>query len=159
MKYRNADQLVRKLSALDKIEASRELTRFYTHARFRISKDDFRRQFTDGANDGGIDFFNTEDSTHFVFQSKFPELPKGWPRARFSTRWRKLKNALAGENPNRSAMNSLTVLARAGMARRFSKWFGSQLMLWSRRWGRGPKGPRRLAQGESMGNWGRFRCY
>ena len=80
--------LVRKLSALDKIEASRELTRFYTHARFRISKDDFRRQFTDGANDGGIDYFNTEDSTHFAFQSEFSELPKGWPRARFSTRWR-----------------------------------------------------------------------
>jgi hypothetical protein len=112
MKYQNADQLVRKLATLDKIEATKELTQFYAQARFKISKDGFLRQFTDGSNDGGIDFFNTEDSTHFVFQSKFSGTPKRMSAAEILDELRKLKNTLTRENPNQNAAEFVNSVRR-----------------------------------------------
>ena len=74
--YQNADDLIRKLSVCGKTEATRKLTEFYATARFRVTPEDFRRQYTDGGDDGGIDFYHREDSTYFIFQTKFVGSPR-----------------------------------------------------------------------------------
>lgn len=76
MEYQNTDELIRKLSILNKVEATKKLTEFYAKARFKIKPEDFNRQYTDGANDGGIDFYYNEDTTFFIFQTKFSESSK-----------------------------------------------------------------------------------
>src|SRR5258705_13638031 len=103
MDYMNADHLTRKLSILTKTAGSKKLTEFYAKARFRIGSDDFRRQYTDGGDDGGIDFYHREDSTYFVFQSKFTGSPKRVSISEVRDELRKLKNTLSKDNPNRNA--------------------------------------------------------
>jgi hypothetical protein len=112
MKFKSADHLIRKLAVMDKVAASKELTEFYTHARFKISKDCFLRQFTDGSNDGGIDFFNQEDSTYFIFQSKFAGAPKRVSASEILGELRKLKNTLITENPNQAAREFVNSIKR-----------------------------------------------
>lgn len=112
MEYKNADHLVRKLSGLSKTDATKKLTEFYAKARFRMGSDDFRMQYIDGSDDGGIDFYQREDSTYFIFQSKFTVAPKRTSHSEIQDELRKLKNTLAKENPNRRAADFVNSLKR-----------------------------------------------
>ncbi len=108
----SADDLIRKLSLLSKIEAAKELTKFYAKARFKISDDDFHRQYTDGSDDGGIDFYHNEDSTFFIFQTKFSESPRQINTSEIFDELQKLKNTLTTTNPNRRADDFVNSLKR-----------------------------------------------
>ena len=112
MEYQNVEELIRKLNLLNKIEASKKLTEFYARARFRIRPQEFNRQYTDGANDGGIDFFQSEDTTYYIFQTKFSGNPKRVSASEILDEIRKLKNTLTNENPNRKAEDFLNSLKR-----------------------------------------------
>jgi len=112
MEYQNVEELIRKLNLLNKIEASKKLTEFYARARFRIRPQEFNRQYTDGANDGGIDFFQSEDTTYYIFQTKFSGNPKRVSASEILDEIRKLKNTLTNENPNRKAEDFVNSLKR-----------------------------------------------
>jgi len=112
MEYQNTDELIRKLSLLNKIEATKKLTEFYAKARFKIRPDDFNRQYTDGADDGGIDFYHAEDSTFFIFQTKFSGTPKKVSTSEILDEIRKLKNTLIASNPNKKADDFVNALKR-----------------------------------------------
>jgi hypothetical protein len=112
MEYTNAEHLVRKLSILSKTEGTKRLTEFYAKARFRIGPDDFRRQYTDGSDDGGIDFYHREDSTYFVFKTKFTGSPRRVAVSEVRDELRKLKNSLSKDNPNREAADFVNSLKR-----------------------------------------------
>jgi len=112
MEYQNTEQLIRKLSLLNKIDATKKLTEFYAKARFKVGKESFIRQYTDGADDGGIDFFYNEDTTFFIFQTKFSGIPKKASESEIFDEMRKLKNTLTKENPNRRADDFVNYLRR-----------------------------------------------
>jgi hypothetical protein len=112
MEYQNTDELIRKLSLQNKTEATKSLTKFYAEARFKIRPEDFNRQYTDGADDGGIDFYHNEDSTFFIFQTKFSGSPKKVSTSEISDEIRKLKNTLTTSNPNRRADDFVNSLKR-----------------------------------------------
>ena len=112
MEYASADQLIRRLSVLDKTEATKKLTEFYAKARFRISSELFRSQYTDGSNDGGVDFHYREDSTYFVFQTKYASSPKRAAESELRHELQKLKNTLTRENLNRDAADFVNGLKR-----------------------------------------------
>ncbi|GFO98146.1 hypothetical protein ig2599ANME_2368 [groundwater metagenome] len=44
MEYKDTDELIRKLSLRNKVEATRGLTEFYAKARFKIRSEQFNRQ-------------------------------------------------------------------------------------------------------------------
>ena len=46
MEYKNTDELIRKLSLLNKVEATKKLTEFYAEARFKMSQGNFERRYT-----------------------------------------------------------------------------------------------------------------
>jgi hypothetical protein len=112
MEYQNTDELIRKLSIKDKAEATKNLTKFYAEARFKIGSEDFNRKYTDGANDGGIDFYHNEDSTFFIFQTKFSGSPRKVSSSEIFDEIRKIKNTLTTENPNRKAEDFVNSLKR-----------------------------------------------
>ena len=112
MEYQNTDELIRKLSLENKTDATKNLTKFYAKARFKISSGDFDRQCTDGADDGGIDFYHIEDDTFFIFQTKFSGSPKKVSSSEVFDEIRKLKNTLTAENPNRKAEGFVNSLMR-----------------------------------------------
>lgn len=112
MEYQNTDELIRKLSLLSRVEATKELTEFYAKARFKIRVEDFNRQYTDGGDDGGIDFYHNEDSTFFIFQTKFSGSPKRVSTSEIFNEIRKLKNTLTTSNPNRRADDFVNSLKR-----------------------------------------------
>jgi len=112
MEYQNTDELIRKLSLGNKTEATKNLTKFYAEARFKIRPEDFNRQYTDGAYDGGIDFYHNEDNTFFIFQTKFSGSPKKVSTSEISDEIRKLKNTLTTSNPNRRADDFVNSLKR-----------------------------------------------
>lgn len=110
--YKNTEELIRKLSLLNKVEATKKLTEFYAKARFKIRPDDFERHYTDGANDGGIDFYYQEDSTYFIFQTKFSSSPKKVSSTEILNEIRKFKNTLTTSNPNGRADEFVNSLKR-----------------------------------------------
>jgi len=113
MEYQNTDELIRKLSLGNKTEATKNLTKFYAEARFKIRPEDFNRQYTDGADDGGIDFYHNEDHrTFFIFQTKFSGSPKKVSSSEIFDEIRKLKNTLTTQNPNRKAEDFVNSLKR-----------------------------------------------
>lgn len=112
MWYKNTEELIRKLSLLNKVEATKKLTEFYAKARFKIRTEDFNRQYTDGGDDGGIDFYYNEDSTFFIFQTKFSGNPKRVNTFEIFDEIRKIKNTLTSENPNRRAQDFVNALKR-----------------------------------------------
>ena len=112
MEYQNTDELIRKLSLGNKTEATKNLTKFYAEARFKIRPEDFNRQYTDGAYDGGIDFYHNEDNTFFIFQTKFSGSPKKVSTSEISDEIRKLKNTLTTSNPNTRADDFVNSLKR-----------------------------------------------
>lgn len=112
MQYENTDELIRKISLLSKVEATKRLTEFYAMARRKVSSQDFNRQYTDGHNDGGIDFFHIEDIAFFIFQTKFSASPKKMNLSEILHEIKKIKNTLTGENPNRRAEYFINSLKR-----------------------------------------------
>lgn len=112
MEYQNTDELIRKLSILNKIESTKKLTEFYATARFKIGPERFDRQYTDGSNDGGIDFYFDEDVTFFIFQTKFSGSQKKVNSSEILDEIRKIKNTLTNENPNRRAEDFVNALRR-----------------------------------------------
>jgi len=112
MEYRDTDELIRKLSLLSKTEATKKLTEFYAKARFKINSEDFNRQYTDGADDGGIDFYYNEDNTFFIFQTKFSENPKKVSTSEILDEIRKIENTLITNNPNKRAEDFVNLLKR-----------------------------------------------
>lgn len=110
--YNNVEELIRNLATLNKIEATKELTKFCVNARFRLTEDDFRRQYTDGRNDGGIDFYQTKDSTFYIIQSKFSSNPQQVDEGSIMEEIRKIKNTLTSENPNKKAEDFVNSLRR-----------------------------------------------
>lgn len=112
MEYQNTDELIRKLLLLNKVEATKNLTEFYAKARFKIRSDHFNRQYTDGTDDGGIDFYHKEDNTFFIFQSKFSGSPKKVSASEILDEIRKLKNTLTANNPNKRADDFVNSLKR-----------------------------------------------
>ncbi len=112
MEYQNTDELIRKLSLCNKVEAAKKLTQFYAEARFKLSRDDFRRQYVDGSNDGGIDLYHCEDHTFFIFQTKFLGSPKKVSKSEIFDEIRKIKNTLTNDNPNKRAEDFVNSLMR-----------------------------------------------
>ena len=112
MEYKNTEELIRKLSLQNKVESTKKLTEFYAKARFKIRPDDFTRQYTDGNNDGGIDFFHFEDTTFFIFQTKFSGSPRKVSTSEILDEIRKIKNTLHSKNPNKKADEFVNLLRR-----------------------------------------------
>jgi len=112
MEYQSTDELIRKLSLINKGEATRKLAEFYAKARFKIIPEDFSRQYTDGSDDGGIDFYHNEDTAYFIFQTKFVGSPKKVNASEILDELRKIKNTLTAENPNRKAEDFVNSLRR-----------------------------------------------
>jgi len=90
----------------------KKLTEFYAKARFKINSEDFNRQYTDGADDGGIDFYYNEDNTFFIFQTKFSENPKKVSTSEILDEIRKIENTLITNNPNKRAEDFVNLLKR-----------------------------------------------
>jgi len=112
IEYQDTDDLIRKLLLKGKTEATKNLTKFYAEARFKISQNDFNQQYTDGANDGGIDFYHNEDNTFFIIQTKFSGNSQKMSSSEIFDEIRKLKNTLTSENPNRKAEEFINSLKR-----------------------------------------------
>ncbi|MEM4137566.1 MAG: AIPR family protein [Candidatus Anstonellaceae archaeon] len=108
----NIDELIRKLSVENKVKATQKLTEYYAKARFRIEDEDFKQQYSDGPDDGGIDFYYIEDNTFFIFQTKFSESPKKVSTSEILDEIRKIKNTLVSMNPNRKAEGFINQLKR-----------------------------------------------
>ena len=113
MNYANVDDMIRKLSVLDKTDATKRLAEFYAKARFRLNQSDFSRQFTDGADDGGIDFYHIEGKSFYIFQSKFSGKPKKTTEDEIMHEINKMVKTLTIENPNRRAEGFVNSLQRA----------------------------------------------
>lgn len=111
--YKNVEELIRELDTLNKTEATKKLTKFYVNARFReLAEDDFRHQYTDGRNDGGIDFYQIEDGKFYIIQSKFSANAQRVDEGSILEEIRKIKNTLTSENPNKKAENFVNSLKR-----------------------------------------------
>lgn len=111
-RYGSFRDLLNDLKGMNKTRATKGLTKFYANARFRISHEDFKRKYVDGANDGGIDFFNVEDSTYYIFQTKFQGQPRSVSSDTILNEFRKLKNTLTGANPNERAREFVNMIRR-----------------------------------------------
>lgn len=112
MEYQNTDELIRKLLIPNNVEATKKLTEFYAQARFKIRPEEFDRQYTDGSNDGGIDFYHNEDNAFFIFQTKFSGSPKKISTSEILDEIRKLKNTLTTDNPNKKAEDFVNAVKR-----------------------------------------------
>jgi len=112
MEYQHLNELTRNLSLLNKVEATKQLTEFYAKARFRISNENFNRQYTDGKYDGGIDFYHVEDTTFFIFQTKFSEYPKKLNSSVIIDEIKKIKNTLTAEISNKRAEDFVITLRK-----------------------------------------------
>jgi len=108
----NVSDLINKLSQLENKEATKELTRYYANARFKMGTEYFEVYFTDGPNDGGVDFYYNEDNTFFIFQTKYSANPKRVNSSEILDELRKIKNALTNENPNKKAESFINSLKR-----------------------------------------------
>lgn len=113
MDYENFDKMLRKLSVLDKIEATKRLAEYCAKTRFRLGHDDFLLQFTDGANDGGLDFYHIQGNSYYIFQSKFTRKPRKVTQDEIMHEVNKVVKTLVVENPNKRAEGFVNSLRRA----------------------------------------------
>jgi hypothetical protein len=113
MNYANAEDMIRQFSTLDKTKATKRLAEFYARARFNLDDSDFSRQFTDGENDGGIDLYHFEDTSYYIFQSKFSGKPKKTIEEDIMHEINKIIKTLTVENPNKRAEEFVNSLRRA----------------------------------------------
>ena len=113
MNFKSIDDLIKKLSSKDKIEATKELTKFYADARFKIDNSTFNLQYVDGRDDGGIDFYHLEGTDAFyIFQTKFVSRSQNANEEEIMHEINKLKNTLSGENLNKRAEEFVNVVKR-----------------------------------------------
>lgn len=110
--YDNAEHFVRNLRISPPIEATRKLTQFYVSARFRLDKHTFDTQYVDGANDGGIDFYHSEDNTSYIVQSKFTYDTKKTDVESIISEIEKINNTITNSNPNDKAVGFVNSLRR-----------------------------------------------
>jgi hypothetical protein len=94
------DDLLNRLASLNKVEATKALTLFFASARFKLDVHEFDEHFTDGPNDGGIDFYYFKDKSFYIFQTKFSEIPKRASESELRNEISKLKSTLLGNNNN-----------------------------------------------------------
>ena len=106
------DDLLKRLSSLDKVEATKALTLFFASARFKLDVHKFDEHFTDGPNDGGIDFYYFEDKSFYIFQTKFSETPKKASESELYNEILKLKSTLLGNNNNPKLEHFLNLISR-----------------------------------------------
>ncbi|MCL4447050.1 MAG: AIPR family protein [Candidatus Thermoplasmatota archaeon] len=99
----NSGELTNYLRTLSDKEATRELTRYFTKARFKVSDEDFKEQYVDGKDDGGIDFYYKEDNTFYIIQTKFVGKQKAAAEGNLWEDIRKILNSVSNDNPNRKA--------------------------------------------------------
>jgi len=111
--YKNVEDLIEKLSPRSEVEATKELTRFFVSARFNMVDEQFSQQYVDGKDDGGIDFFHTEDNTFFIIQSKFSSKPRKTDEESLLRELKKIINTLAGQNPNKRAEGFVNDIRRS----------------------------------------------
>lgn len=102
--YKDSDDLIRQIG-IDPSTTQREkkLVKFYAYARFKPDLDDFNRQYVGGGDDGGIDYYHTEDSTYYIFQSKFSNPSQKQDEEEVLHEMDKILNTIGGQNPNRRA--------------------------------------------------------
>jgi len=112
MSYHDADELIRKLSIMSSTEATKQLTKFFVKARFGIDGDDFHRRFVDGKDDGGIDFYNVEDGTYYIVQTKFSSSSQKASLELILHELAKISNTIIGQNPNQRADEFVNDLRR-----------------------------------------------
>jgi hypothetical protein len=110
--FKNLEELVSKLSSKNDIEATKELTKFFISSRFALPNEQFSQQYVDGKDDGGIDFFHTEDSTHIIVQSKFSGKMQHTDEQSVIHELNKIINTLQGQNPNKRANDFVNAVRR-----------------------------------------------
>jgi hypothetical protein len=108
--YGDSDDLLRKLAPLGKKESTRRLTQFFVSARFKHSDDIFQHQYADGANDGGIDYYNHEDGTFYIIQTKFESMSSKLDENSIDAEINKLEKTITKENPNTKAQDFVNSL-------------------------------------------------
>lgn len=101
--YESADQLIRNLRTKPDLEATKALTKFYATARFGIAEAAFEVQYTDGADDDGVDFYSVQDGTYTSIQTKFSGSPRTVRSNEVKAELTKTFNALSGTHQNRRA--------------------------------------------------------
>lgn len=112
MSYRDNEELIRKLSIMNSTEATKELAKFFVKARFGIDGEDFHRRFVDGKDDGGIDFYHTEDGTYYIVQTKFSSSSQKASSDLILHEVDKISNTIVGQNPNKRAEEFVNDLRR-----------------------------------------------
>jgi hypothetical protein len=100
------------LSTMSSMEATKQLTKFFVKARFGIDGDDFYRRFVDGKDDGGIDFYNIEDGTYYIIQTKFSSSSQKASLELILHELDKISNTIIGQNPNQRAAEFVNDLRR-----------------------------------------------
>jgi AIPR protein len=113
MQFNGVEDLIRELSSKSDIEATKGLTRFFAEARFGSKGEDFERHFTDGKDDGGIDFFHDEGAVFYIVQSKFCAAPRATSSKAVLSEIRKIVNTLTNENPNPKADEFINAFRRS----------------------------------------------
>ncbi len=97
---------------MDKVEATKALTLFFVSARFKLDVHEFDEHFTDGSNDGGIDFYYFKDKSFYIVQTKFSETPKKASESELCNEISKLKSTLLGNNNNPKLEHFLNLISR-----------------------------------------------
>lgn len=113
MSYQHADHMIRKLATISKMQATKKLVEFYAESRFTLDRSDFTRQYTDGENDGGIDFYHIEGNNFYIFQSKFSSRPKRTSEEEILREISKINKTLTIENLNKRAESFVNSLRRS----------------------------------------------
>ncbi len=104
MKYEDINELIEDLERLPKKEATKKLTEYYVRTRFGLSTKEFRRGYTDGAYDGGIDFHYKENQTYFIFQTKYLSKDRALSESEITDEIYKIINTLENPNPKNPAI-------------------------------------------------------
>ena len=111
-KYKNVDNLMQKLSTLSDVEATEELTKFFVNARFQLSDGQFNRQYVDGKDDGGIDFYHVEDDTFYILQTKFSSKSRKTDQSMIPHELSKLDKTINLNNTNARAEEFVNTIKR-----------------------------------------------
>lgn len=84
-------------------ESTKKLTKFFARARFGVTGEAFEKQFVDGLNDGGIDFFHQEDNIYYIVQTKYSENSKLQSSSEIIKELKKIEKTISEHNPNKKA--------------------------------------------------------
>ncbi len=103
LKFKNVRDLITKISRFSGVEATKQLTRFYSQARFKLSDSKFEECYVDGKDDGGIDLCYKEQNSYYLFQTKFTETPKKGNITEIKAELNKINKTINTHNPNKNA--------------------------------------------------------